>query len=163
MGTVITYGTFDLFHVGHVRFLRRARSHGSRLLVGISTDEFNAVKGKMAVNSFDERCEIVAACSYVDDIFAETDWEQKVADIQRLSAKVFTIGDDWQGHFDELSAYCSVIYLPRTTGVSTTQIKNQIRSGRNIQHYIDDISTDGSTMSLVSSTEAYCVRDLGKF
>ncbi|WP_239029661.1 adenylyltransferase/cytidyltransferase family protein [Novacetimonas pomaceti] len=123
--TVVTYGTFDLFHVGHVRLLKRARALGSRLLVGVSTDEFNAKKGKRSVNSFLERCEVVAACQYVDGVFAEDCWQQKTADILRLDASIFTIGDDWKGHFDFLSKYCDVIYIPRTEGISTTLIKNK--------------------------------------
>lgn len=126
MRTVITYGTFDLFHVGHIRLLRRARALGDRLFVGISTDEFNAQKNKRSINNFMARCEIVSACRFVDGVFAEEHWDQKLSDITRLSADIFAMGDDWTGRFDDLSRYCSVVYLPRTQGVSTTQIRNII-------------------------------------
>ena len=129
MSTVITYGTFDLFHIGHLRLLERAAALGDRLFVGISTDEFNDVKGKACVQPYDERAAIVAALSVVDVVFPESCWEQKVPDIQRIGADVFVMGADWAGEFDYLKAYCDVVYLKRTEGVSTTQRKELIGSG----------------------------------
>ncbi|MDF7674234.1 adenylyltransferase/cytidyltransferase family protein [Acetobacteraceae bacterium ESL0709] len=130
MKTVITYGTFDLFHVGHVRLLKRARALGTRLCVGISTDEFNARKCKKAVHSFAERAEIVSSSQFVDHVFAEEGWEQKRGDIIRYSASVFVMGDDWLGEFDFLSDICQVVYLPRTEKISTTGIRENILEGR---------------------------------
>jgi glycerol-3-phosphate cytidylyltransferase len=126
MKTVITYGTFDLFHVGHLRMLRRARELGDRLIVGVSTDEFTLEKGKKAVFSFSDRVEIVSAIRYVDDVFAESTWEQKVADIHKYSADILVMGDDWTGKFDFLNTVCQVVYLPRTEGISTSGLKDLI-------------------------------------
>jgi glycerol-3-phosphate cytidylyltransferase len=130
MTTVITYGTFDLFHVGHVRLLERLRELGSRLVVGCSTDEFNAIKGKKALISYEHRVEILRACRYVDAVFPENDWEQKPADIQRERADIFAMGDDWIGKFDHLNAYCQVVYLPRTQDISSTELREVVRMFR---------------------------------
>ena len=123
---VITYGTFDLFHVGHVRLLKRLRALGDSLIVGISSDEFNAMKGKKSFFSNEERKEILLSCKYVDDVFPENNWEQKRSDIIKYGASIFGIGDDWKGKFDELSDICEVIYLERTESVSTTDIKKEL-------------------------------------
>lgn len=123
MTTVITYGTFDLFHVGHVNLLRRLRDLGDRLVVGVSTDEFNAGKGKTSVMPYAHRSEIVRAVRYVDDIFPESSWDQKRADIQRERAGIFAMGDDWVGKFDDLGDVCEVVYLPRTRDVSSTEVR----------------------------------------
>lgn len=124
--TAVTYGTFDLFHVGHVRLFERMRLHCDRLVVGVSTDEFNAIKGKRALIPFEQRIEIVRACRYVDEAFAERSWEQKPHDIRRYAATLFVMGDDWRGHFDHLSPLCDVLYLPRTPDVSSTAIRQRI-------------------------------------
>ena len=126
MKTVITYGTFDLFHVGHVRLLKRLRSLGDKLVVGCSTDEFNALKGKRTAMPFEQRAELLLACKYVDEVFPEADWEQKRSDIEKYSADLFAMGDDWAGHFDSLQDACEVVYLPRTAGISSTDIKSLI-------------------------------------
>ncbi|WP_439258768.1 adenylyltransferase/cytidyltransferase family protein [Lonepinella sp. BR2930] len=126
MKTVITYGTFDLFHVGHVRILKRLRALGDRLIVGISSDEFNAIKGKKSFFSYAERAEIVSSCQYVDEVFPEHNWEQKRADILKYQADIFGMGHDWQGKFDDLSDICQVVYLERTEDISTTEIKRSL-------------------------------------
>ena len=126
MKTVITYGTFDLFHVGHVRLLCRLRALGDHLIVGCSTDEFNAAKGKQSAMSYEHREELLRACRYVDDVFPEENWEQKQSDILKFHADIFAMGDDWSGHFDDLQAFCQVVYLPRTGGVSSTSLKELI-------------------------------------
>ena len=123
---VITYGTFDLFHVGHIRLLKRLRALGDQLIVGISSDEFNAVKGKKSFFSYGERAEIVESCKYVTSVFPEHHWEQKREDIVKNNATIFAMGDDWEGKFDELSELCEVIYLPRTEDISTTDIKKAL-------------------------------------
>lgn len=120
---VITYGTFDLFHYGHLMLLRRLRALGDKLLVGVSTDEFNQVKGKRTIIPFDHRIALVGAVRYVDECFAEHHWEQKRDDILRFKATVFAMGDDWQGKFDHLKSLCEVVYLPRTENISSTEIK----------------------------------------
>lgn len=130
MKTVITYGTFDLFHVGHVRLLKRLQSMGDRLAVGCSTDEFNKSKGKTSVFSYEERSEILQACRYVDLVFPERNWDQKIEDIRNYSASVFVMGDDWSGKFDHLSEYVEVFYVPRTEGISTTDIKSILSSAQ---------------------------------
>ncbi len=121
---VITYGTFDLFHYGHLQILRRAKELGDYLIVAVSTDEFNEIKGKQCVYPFKHRAEIVAAIKYVDEVIAETNWEQKVGDIKKHDIDIFVMGDDWKGKFDELSRYCDVVYLSRTEGISTTFLKD---------------------------------------
>lgn len=126
MKTIITYGTFDLFHVGHVRLLKRLKESCDKLVVGLSTDSFNKLKGKSSFFSYEERAEILRACKYVDIVFPENDWEQKKHDIVNYSANIFAIGDDWKGEFDYLAEFCEVLYLPRTEDVSTTEIKRKL-------------------------------------
>lgn len=128
MKTVITYGTFDLFHVGHIRLLKRLRKLGDRLVVGISSDEFNEIKGKKSFFSYEERAEIVGACQYVDEVFPEHNWEQKLNDVKKYEATIFAMGDDWVGKFDFLEDLCEVVYLPRTEDISTTKIKTMLSS-----------------------------------
>ena len=123
MRRVLTYGTFDLFHVGHIRLLERARALGDYLVVGLSTDEFNQLKGKSSVFSYAERFAILSAVKHVDKIIPEDNWDQKVSDVLANEIDVFVIGDDWQGKFDFLTPHCDVTYLPRTAGISTTYIK----------------------------------------
>jgi len=120
---VLTYGTFDLFHPGHVNLLKRAKELGTKLVVGLSTDEFNASKGKSSVMSYEDRKHVLESCRYVDDVFPESRWDQKLTDAKRLKADVFVMGDDWSGHFDFMSECCKVVYFCRTEGVSTSQIK----------------------------------------
>jgi len=127
MTTVLTYGTFDLFHLGHVRLLKRLSSLGDQLVVGCSTDEFNAIKGKRCVMPFEQRCEILESCRFVDLVIPERTWEQKRDDILRLDVDIFGIGDDWTGKFDELKDVCKVVYLSRTEGVSTTELRQTVR------------------------------------
>lgn len=124
--TILTYGTFDLFHVGHLNLLRRLKALGERLIVGVSTDEFNALKGKRTVMPYEHRAQIVAAMRYVDEVIPETCWEQKRDDIQRLDVSTFAMGSDWQGKFDELKDICEVIYLPRTEYISSTEVKKTV-------------------------------------
>jgi glycerol-3-phosphate cytidylyltransferase len=126
MKIVITYGTFDLFHVGHVRLLKRLSNLGDRLLVGISSDQFNKSKGKKSFFTYEQRAEIVKSCKYVFDVFPEDTWDQKREDIVNYSANVFAMGDDWKGKFDNLSDICEVKYLPRTLDISTSEIKTTL-------------------------------------
>lgn len=128
MTTVLTYGTFDLFHIGHLRLIERLAALGDRLIVGVSTDEFNAGKGKRSVVSYDDRAAIVQSIKGVDLVLPERSWEQKRADIVEHGVDVFVMGDDWAGKFDELSDVCEVRYLPRTSGVSSTEIKEMLRT-----------------------------------
>lgn len=123
MKKVITYGTFDLIHRGHINILKRAKEFGDYLIVGISSDEFNQLKNKKSYYTFEERRIIVESIKYVDEIIAEHSWEQKVIDVKNNNIDVFVMGDDWTGKFDFLNEYCEVIYLPRTEGISTTQIR----------------------------------------
>lgn len=123
---VLTYGTFDLFHPGHVQILKRARELGTHLVVGLSTDAFNAQKGKTSAMSFEDRKAVLEACRYVDEVIAEDHWDQKLDDARRLGADVFVMGDDWVGKFDFMQEVCSVVYLPRTPEISTTNIKRHV-------------------------------------
>src|SRR5690606_33061832 len=124
MRTVITYGTFDILHVGHINLLRRARSLGDRLVVGLSTDEFNHGKHKSSLLNYENRKTVLEAIRYVDEVFPERSWDQKPGDIRRYSAAVFVMGDDWKGKFDFLQEFCEVTYLARTSNISTTDIKH---------------------------------------
>ena len=126
MTTVITYGTFDLFHIGHVNLLRRLKQLGDRLVVGCSTDEFNALKGKQSLVSYEHRAAILQSCRFVDGVFPEDSWDQKPGDIQRERADIFAMGDDWVGKFDDLGTLCRVVYLPRTENVSSTELRQVI-------------------------------------
>lgn len=127
MKKVITYGTFDLIHKGHINILKRAKEMGDHLTVAISSDEFNANKGKQAFYDYETRKLILESIRYVDQVIPEKFWEQKIHDVQNLNIDTFVIGDDWEGKFDFLKDYCEVIYLPRTEGISTTQIKEQLK------------------------------------
>ena len=113
--------------MGHVRLLKRIRDLGDRLVVGLSSDEFNKVKGKKVIIPFADRKEILLSCRYVDDVFQENTWEQKREDIIREKAEIFAIGDDWAGKFDDLDDIVKVLYLPRTKDISTTELKTVIR------------------------------------
>lgn len=127
MKRVITYGTFDLLHYGHINLLKRAKALGDYLIVALSTDEFNALKGKKSYFSYDKRKALLEAIRYVDLVIPEENWEQKVNDIHEYHVDTFVIGNDWEGKFDFLKKEgCEVIYLPRTPEISTTQIKNSL-------------------------------------
>lgn len=127
MKKIITYGTFDLLHYGHVRLLKRARELGDYLIVGLSTDKFNELqKHKEAYNNYAERKFILEAIRYVDEVIPEQDWNQKITDIQKYQIDTFVMGSDWQGKFDFLKPYCNIVYLPRTPGISTSKIKKDL-------------------------------------
>lgn len=127
MKKVLTYGTFDLLHKGHVLLLQRARALGDHLTVAVSTDQFNALKGKKSYTSWEDRKLILEALSCVDEVIPENEWEQKIKDVKEYDIDLFVMGDDWEGKFDFLKEYCQVYYLPRTEGVSTTKIKEDLK------------------------------------
>lgn len=129
MRKILTYGTYDLLHFGHINLLKRAKELGDYLIVGISTDEFNSLKGKKSYFSYDIREYMLESVKYVDEIIPENNWEQKIEDIKKYKIDIFVMGDDWEGKFDYLKEYCEVVYLPRTEGVSTTEIKENLRCG----------------------------------
>jgi len=143
--TVLTYGTFDLFHIGHLNILKRLKEQGDRLIVGVSTDEFNAIKGKKPVVPFEQRIEIVKAIKYVDEAIPEETWAQKREDIAKYGVNVFGIGEDWRGKFDDLDDEVEVIYLPRTSGISTTEMKRVLsefdeRHVQSLKNTLDTLS-----------------------
>lgn len=127
MKRIITYGTFDLLHRGHINLLKRAKARGDFLVVGLSSDEFNALKNKKSFYSYEERKLVLEAIRYVDLVIPEHTWEQKEQDIIDHEIDVFVMGGDWSGKFDHLKNQCEVVYLARTSGVSTTQIKALLR------------------------------------
>ncbi len=128
MKKVITYGTYDLLHYGHVNLLRRAKELGDYLIVALSTDEFNwNMKQKKCYFSYEERKKLLEAIRYVDLVIPVESWEQKVEDVKEFKVDVFVIGDDWEGKFDFLKDQCEVVYLPRTPEISTTQIKENLK------------------------------------
>lgn len=126
MTTGITYGTFDLFHVGHLRILERSRDLCDRLIVGVSTDAFNALKGKRTAVPYEDRAAIVGALRVVDLVIPEESWEQKETDIAHHEVDLLVMGDDWTGKFDFLGNLCDVVYLPRTPGISTTELRGHV-------------------------------------
>lgn len=126
MKKVLTYGTFDLLHHGHIRLLERARALGDHLTVALSTDQFNLGKGKVCAYSYQERANILKAIRYVDEVIPETNWEQKIDDVKKHQIDIFVMGDDWEGKFDFLSEYCQVVYLSRTPDISTTKVKKML-------------------------------------
>jgi len=123
---VLTYGTFDMFHVGHLNLLNRLKSLGDKLIVAVSTDEFNAIKGKKTLIPYNQRAFIVEHIKCVDKVIPESNWEQKINDIKQYDVDIFAMGDDWKNKFDFLQSYCKVIYLPRTENISTTQLKLEL-------------------------------------
>ena len=128
MKRVITYGTFDLLHYGHINLLRRAKELGDYLIVGLSTDEFNwNEKKKKCYFNYDQRKKLLEAIRYVDLVIPEESWDQKISDIKEFRIDTFVMGDDWKGKFDFLKEFCNVVYLPRTPEISTTQIKSDLK------------------------------------
>ncbi|KRW82139.1 glycerol-3-phosphate cytidylyltransferase [Marinobacter sp. P4B1] len=125
--TVITYGTFDMFHIGHLKLLRRLSEMGDKVIVAVSTDEFNELKGKKTLIPYDQRAAIVEAIDCVDLVIPEESWEQKLSDVKRYQVDVFAIGEDWKGKFDFLEELCEVVYLPRTRNISTTELKRSLK------------------------------------
>ena len=128
MKKVITYGTFDLLHVGHINILKRAKDLGDYLVVAVSTDEFNRLKHKEAYHSYEDRKLILEAIKYVDEVIPENSWDQKRDDVKNYNIDTFVMGHDWEGEFDFLKDLCEVIYLPRTEGISTTKIKKDLNN-----------------------------------
>lgn len=127
MKRVITYGTFDLLHYGHINLLRRARKLGDYLIVALSTDEFNkSSKNKVCYFTYEERKQLLESVRYVDLVIPEENWEQKIRDVKEYHIDTFVMGDDWKGKFDYLKEYCEVVYLPRTPEISTTKMKREI-------------------------------------
>ena len=127
MKKVITYGTFDLLHYGHIQLLKRAKALGDYLIVALSTDEFNwEQKKKKCYFSYEERKMLLESLRYVDLVIPEENWEQKVSDVQEFRVDTVVMGNDWEGKFDFLKEYCDVVYLPRTPEISSTQIKKDL-------------------------------------
>ncbi|WP_301420124.1 glycerol-3-phosphate cytidylyltransferase [Mammaliicoccus lentus] len=126
MRRVITYGTYDLLHYGHIELLRRAKQYGDYLIVALSTDEFNKIKSKKSYYNYEQRKMMLESIRYVDLVIPENNWEQKVDDVKTFKVDTFLMGHDWEGEFDFLKNECEVIYLKRTEGISTTQIKKEL-------------------------------------
>lgn len=131
MKKIITYGTFDLLHYGHINLLKRAKQMGDYLIVCLSTDEFNKnSKNKECYFSYEIRKQLLESIRYVDLVIPENNWDQKIDDIKEFGIDTFVMGDDWKGKFDFLKDYCEVIYLPRTKEISTTKIKKDLEKNR---------------------------------
>ena len=130
MKRVITYGTFDLLHYGHINLLKRAKEYGDYLIVCLSTDEFNwEQKRKKAYFSYEQRKYLLESIRYVDLVIPECSWEQKITDVKEYHIDTFVIGDDWKGKFDFLKPYCQVVYLPRTPEISSTKVRRDLEEG----------------------------------
>ena len=138
MRRILTYGTFDLLHYGHIEILRRSKELGDYLIVAVSTDEFNEIKGKKAYHNYETRKKMLEAVRYVDLVIPEKTWEQKKEDVIDYKVDVVVMGSDWENSdkFDYLKEYCEVIYLPRTEGISTTKIKNDL----NLQEPVNNVN-----------------------
>lgn len=128
MKRILTYGTFDLLHFGHIEILRRAKALGDYLVVAVSTDEFNAIKNKKAYHDYETRKKMLEAVRYVDLVIPEKDWGQKRDDVKKYEIDTVVMGSDWEGNenFEKLKDLCEVVYLPRTDNISTTQIKKDL-------------------------------------
>lgn len=128
MKRVLTYGTYDLLHYGHIRLLKRAKEMGDYLIVAVSTDEFNQIKNKKSYHNFETRKKMLEAIRYVDLVIPENDWKQKCDDVKNYKVDIVVMGSDWEGdkNFECLKNLCDVIYLPRTEGISTTKIKEDL-------------------------------------
>ena len=133
MKRILTYGTYDLLHYGHIRLLKRAKGLGDYLIVALSTDEFNATKGKKAYHNYETRKKMLEAIRYVDLVIPEDNWEQKKSDVLTYKVDTVVMGSDWKDdeHFESLRDYCDVVYLDRTEGISTTKIKVDLYSNEN--------------------------------
>lgn len=160
MVKVITYGTYDLLHQGHINLLRRAKELGDYLIVGVTSDSFDKGRGKLNVrNNVLERVEAVRATGYADEVIIEDYKGQKIDDIQRYDVDIFAIGSDWTGKFDYLNEYCKVVYLPRTEGISSTQLRMEsqpvfrigvIGSGRIAKRFVPEVQVvSGASLSAV--------------
>jgi glycerol-3-phosphate cytidylyltransferase len=125
---VLTYGTFDLFHTGHLNLLNRLKAMGDELVVGVTTDEFNALRGKQTIFRFEDRMQIIRNLKCVDLAISLQNAEQKADDIRRYDVSIFGMGNDWEGRFDDLRVHCEVIYLPRTENISSTHIKKLLEA-----------------------------------
>lgn len=138
MKRILTYGTFDLLHYGHIRLLKRAKELGDYLIVALSTDEFNEIKGKKAYHDYETRKKMLEAIRYVDLVIPEENWEQKESDVKKYFVDVVVMGDDWKDseRFEYLKNFCEVIFLERTEGISTTKIKQDL----NLQQPINSIN-----------------------
>lgn len=137
MVKVITYGTYDHLHQGHINLLKRAKALGDYLIVGVTTENFDINRGKINVEqSLMERIEAVKSLGIADEVFPEEYMGQRIDDIKRYGVDIFTVGSDWEGHFDYLNEYCKVVYLPRTEGISSTQIR------KSIEYKLGAIGTD---------------------
>jgi len=126
MKRVITYGTYDLLHFGHIELLRRAKEMGDYLIVALSSDDFNKMKNKKSYYNYEQRKTMLESIRYVDLVIPEDNWDQKINDVKTYHVDLFVMGHDWDGEFDFLKDYCEVIYLNRTEGISTTKIKEEL-------------------------------------
>lgn len=126
MKRVITYGTYDLLHYGHIELLRRAKEYGDYLVVALSTDEFNKIKNKKSYYNYSQRKMMLESVRFVDLVIPENDWNQKIDDVKNYEIDTFIMGHDWEGEFDFLKEYCEVVYIKRTEGISTTKIKKEL-------------------------------------
>lgn len=124
MKIILTYGTFDLLHYGHIAFLEKAKSLGDKLIVGLSSDNFNKIKGKDSFYNFEIRKKMLSSIKYVDEIFIQDSFEQKIEDIQKYGANILVSSEDWLGKYDYLNEFCEVLYLERTPEISTSQLKS---------------------------------------
>ena len=135
MKRILTYGTFDLLHYGHIRLLQRAKALGDYLIVALSTDEFNEIKGKKAYHNYETRKKMLEAIRYVDLVIPEENWEQKINDVNKYEVDIVVMGSDWANsdRFEYLNEYCDVVYLERTEGISTTQIKSELNINTSVE------------------------------
>ena len=141
MVKVITYGTYDLLHYGHIKLLERAKALGDYLVVGVTSDDFDITRGKINnQQTLMERVAAVKNTGIADEVIIEEYEGQKIDDIRRMNIDIFTVGSDWEGYFDYLNEYCKVIYLPRTEGISSSEIRTEKRS---IKIYVEGKSAIG--------------------
>lgn len=158
---VLTYGTFDLFHTGHLSLLNRLKALGDELVVGVTTDEFNTLRGKQTIFGFEDRIQIIRNLKCVDRAISLQNGEQKVVDIRRYGVSIFGMGNDWEGRFDDLMVHCEVIYLARTENISSTHIK-KLLDVLDRTHVSDHTKELNPTTSIVGALDENIARKSGR-
>lgn len=146
MKKVLAYGSFDLFHIGHLNFLKRAKELGDYLIVGVATDKFNLVKGKISIFTYEERFQIVFNIKFVDEAFPANNWDEKILDIQKYRPDILVASEEWKDKYTQLSKYCKLVFLPRTEFISSSKIKEVLNKIENFNNLLGSLSEDERKM-----------------
>ncbi len=142
MKKVLAYGGFDLFHIGHLNFLKRAKELGDYLIVGVATDKFNLIKGKISIFSYEERFQIVSSIKFVDEVFPANGWDEKILDIQKYRPNILVASEEWKDKYTHLSKYCELVFLPGTEFISSSKIKEILNKIENFNDLLGSLNED---------------------